>query len=74
VLVPTEREMAEAASVIESARQILAGLGALPFLARLDAAAVTTDGTPPAASGSATDADPAHAAAIGTSGYRPVNA
>jgi len=74
VLVPTEREMAEAASVIESAREILAGLGALPFLGRLDGAAVTTDATPPAASGSAADADAAHAAAIGTSGYRPVNA
>ena len=78
VLVPTESEMAEAASVIESAREILAGLGALPFLARLDAAAVTTDAMPPAASGSATEAaqaaDAGQTAATGTSGYRPVNA
>ena len=36
---PTEREMAEAPSVIEAARETLARLGAKPFIARLDAGA-----------------------------------
>jgi tetratricopeptide (TPR) repeat protein len=37
LLVPTEREMPEAASVIEAARETLIRIGGRPFLARLDA-------------------------------------
>ena len=49
LLAPTEREMAEASTVIRAARETLTRLAAAPLLARLDRAGVTTDG--PAAPG-----------------------
>ena len=64
VLGPTEREMAEAPSLIEDARATLARLRATPFLERLD---VRPSGGPTrssvAAEVSATSTDPAGAAA-----------
>jgi len=50
LLVPTEREMAEAASVIEAARETLNRLGARPLLARLDAVPAVTPEAAPVAS------------------------
>jgi class 3 adenylate cyclase len=44
LLAPTEREMAEASSVIQSARDTFMKLGARPLLARLDAPPVGTEG------------------------------
>jgi class 3 adenylate cyclase len=48
LLAPTEREMAEAPSVFETARETLTRLGARPFLARLDAgpSSATADARP----------------------------
>jgi class 3 adenylate cyclase len=47
LLAPTEREMAEVASVIEAANETLTGIGARPLLTRLEAVpAVTTESAP----------------------------
>jgi hypothetical protein len=44
LLAPTEREMAEAATAIEAARETLTRLGAAPLLARLDAGPAAASG------------------------------
>ncbi len=60
LLVPTEREMAEAHTVIEAARETLTRLGATPFLARLDEPrAATAHPARPARKASVTVADEA---------------
>jgi hypothetical protein len=56
LLVPTEREMPEAASVIDAARETLSRIGARPFLARLDAGPVATVSATRAAPADATGA------------------
>ncbi len=53
LLAPTEREMAEAAAAIESARETLARLGATPLLARLDAVMAAGHSSPTPVSSSA---------------------
>jgi hypothetical protein len=47
LLAPGEREMAEASSVVDSARETLTRLGAGPLLARLDAGPMRTGRTSP---------------------------
>jgi hypothetical protein len=44
LLSPSEREMAEASSVTQAARDTFTKLGARPLLARLDAPPVGTEG------------------------------
>jgi class 3 adenylate cyclase len=61
LLVPTEREMPEAASVIDAARETLSRIGARPFLARLDAGPVAAVSARPRAA----PADATGAARIG---------
>ena len=48
LLAPTERELADAGAIVESTRTILSRLGALPLLARLDAALASPGGDVPA--------------------------
>jgi hypothetical protein len=60
LLAPTEREMAEAASIIEVARETLTRIGARPLLARLEAGPTITPGV-------------AQVAPVGASGDRRVN-
>ncbi len=67
LLAPTEREMPEAASLLEDARATLTRIGARPFLARLESlSVVTADPTP-------VTKDPAPGTQTDTSSVRRVN-